>query len=76
MFKITHFITRNNVKEVVNESDKPFDWFPELEKFCTHNFNVKELVFNLDLDKMDDDYTISIDENIQEISFKIEKVIE
>jgi len=68
-FKAVHTVTENNLESVVNETDRPWDWFPELEKFCTDNFHVKELVFDLDLDKQK-----GLRDSVQRISFKIKKV--
>jgi len=68
-FKAIHIVTENNVENIVNETERPWDWFPELEKFCTDEFQVKELVLDLDLDVIK-----NLRDSIQRISFKIEKL--
>ena len=68
-FKAYHMVTENNLESVINETDRPWDWFPELEKFCTSNFFVDTLVFDLDLSKQK-----GLRETVQRISFKIKKI--
>lgn len=68
-FKAIHTVTENNLESVVNETERPWDWFPELEKFCTSNFFIGKMVFDLDLSKQE-----GLRETVQRISFKIEKI--
>ena len=70
-FKAYHIIQENGVEEIVNEtfySKQVWEWFPELERFCTHNFHVNELVFDLDLSKQK-----GLRDSVERIYFKIVK---
>lgn len=68
-FKAYHIVQENNVESVVNETENPWSWFPELEKFCNSNFFVNELIFDIDLEKQE-----GLRDSVQRISFKIKKV--
>lgn len=71
-FKAYHIVQENGVEEIVNETvfaDQVWEWFPELKRFCTHNFHVNELIFDLDLSKQK-----GLRDSVERISFKIKKV--
>ena len=71
-FKAYHIVQENGVESVINETHDDmmvWQWFPELERFCKHNFFVNELVFDLDLSKQK-----GLRDSVERISFKIKKV--
>lgn len=68
--KALHIVVRKGqAEEVINSTDDPFQWFPELERMFTHNFKMKNLEFDLDLDEME-----GMDKDIVRITFRIEKL--
>ena len=49
--KCFHIIRKKGKREeIIDSTDKPFDWFPELRTMF-HRFNVKEMRFDLDTKK-------------------------
>jgi hypothetical protein len=68
-FKAYHIVKENGVEEIINETsydEQVWEWFPELKRFCTHNFNVNELIFDIDLSKIE-----GIRDSVERIYFKI-----
>ena len=52
MKAIHHVVSGDlNLDEVISETDRPFDWFPELkDNKIFENFNVKSLTIDIELD--------------------------